>query len=86
MEATAKAINGALVRCRYGIRIHMISLNPSSTVILTRNFVRKEWQWYFDNGRMGQINNSFKGILYAHLAITDPASAWNFFSQSNFQR
>ncbi|KAH0544374.1 hypothetical protein FGG08_001515 [Glutinoglossum americanum] len=56
-----------------------------STLARTRNFVREEWERYFDKGRVDQIDDGFKGILYANLAIIDPVSAWKFFSQSNFQ-
>lgn len=63
----------------------MIPINPSSTLTRTQNFVREEWQRYFDNGRADQVNDGFKGILYANLAIADPTSSWEFFSQSNFQ-
>ncbi|KAH0565980.1 hypothetical protein GP486_000626 [Trichoglossum hirsutum] len=72
-------------RRAHDVRIHMIPINPSSALTRTRNFVREEWEKYFDNGRVDRIDDGFKGILYANLAIADPASAWKFFSQNNFQ-
>ncbi|KAI9844530.1 MAG: hypothetical protein M1838_002157 [Thelocarpon superellum] len=64
--------------------IHMIPLNPSSTLTRGQTFVSEEWARYFDNGRVDQIAGGWRGILYANLAIIDPVSAWKFFSQTNF--
>ena len=65
-------------------RIHMIPLNPSSGLTRSRNFVSEEWASYFDKGRVDQVAGGWRGILYANLAIIDPATSWNFFAQNNF--
>ncbi|KAI9741153.1 MAG: hypothetical protein M1834_002866 [Cirrosporium novae-zelandiae] len=67
--------------------IHMIPLNPSSTLTRTTNFVTEEWNTYFASSAVdpaANVTGGWKGLLYANLAIIDPKSAWNFFSQSNF--
>lgn len=65
--------------------IHMIPLNPSSTLTRSRAFVQEEWQQYFSNGRADQIQGGWRGILYANLAMIDPKTAWKFFSQDGFK-
>lgn len=65
--------------------IHMLPLNPSSTLTRNATFVREEWNTYFSNGRVDNISGGWKGILYANLAIIDPRTAYRFFAQSGFQ-
>jgi len=59
--------------------IHMIPLTPISPFIRPAAFVEAEW-----NARlapiMPQVNSGWKGICYANLAISDPQTAWNFFT------
>jgi len=62
----------------------MIPLMPSSTLTRTKQFVTEEWDSFFSNGRADAVEGGWKGILYANLAIIDPAKAWSFFSQPNF--
>ena len=64
--------------------IHMIPLNPSSTLTRSRAFVQEEWNQYFSNGRADKVPSGWRGILYANLAIVDPKSAYKFFAQDNF--
>ncbi|KAI9676206.1 MAG: hypothetical protein M1829_003035 [Trizodia sp. TS-e1964] len=64
--------------------IHMIPINPSSALTRQRHFVSEEWDTYFSNGRVDQVVGGWKGILYANLALIDPSTSWNFFSQQNF--
>ncbi|KAI9761768.1 MAG: hypothetical protein M4579_000862 [Chaenotheca gracillima] len=64
--------------------IHMIPLLPFSALTRTKNFVNEEWSTYFDKGRVDQVDGGWRGILYANLAITDPATSYKFFSQPNF--
>ena len=66
--------------------IHMIPLNPSTTLTRTRPFVQEEWQQYFSNGRADQVQGGWRGILYANLATVDPKTAWNFFAQDDFKQ
>ena len=65
--------------------IHMLPLNPSSTLTRPVLFVQQEWDTYFSNGRVNAINSGWKGILYANYAIINPKAAYAFFAQSGFQ-
>ncbi|KAF2477918.1 glycoside hydrolase, partial [Lindgomyces ingoldianus] len=64
--------------------IHMIPLNPSSAYTRPASFVKEEWDVYFSNGRADNVTGGWKGILYANLALFDPTTAYNFFSNPNF--
>ncbi|KAL9057906.1 MAG: hypothetical protein Q9162_002033 [Coniocarpon cinnabarinum] len=64
--------------------IHMIPLNPSSTLTRTRAFVDEEWRRYFSGRRVDQVEGGWRGILYANLAIVNPVAAYDFFAQPNF--
>ena len=65
----------------------MIPLNPSSALTRTNKFVTEEWNAYFKDGAVdpaSKVQGGWKGILYANLALTDPVSSYNFFTQANF--
>jgi len=65
----------------------MIPINPSSALTRTKDFVTEEWNTYFRDGAVdpaANVQGGWKGILYANLAIIDPAASWRFFSQSDF--
>ncbi|MCJ1312198.1 hypothetical protein MMC25_005872 [Agyrium rufum] len=67
--------------------IHMIPLNPASTLTRTQQFVMEEWNTYFADGAVDPASNvtgGWKGILYANLAIIDAKTSFQFFSQENF--
>lgn len=64
--------------------IHMIPLLPMSALARTKQFVQEEWDTYFNNGRVDNISGGWRGILYSNLAIIDPVTSFNFFSQPNF--
>ncbi|RAL67741.1 hypothetical protein DID88_008474 [Monilinia fructigena] len=64
--------------------IHMLPLLPHSTLTRTEEFVTEEWNTYFSNGRVDSVVGGWRGILYANLAIVDPRTSWNFFTQSAF--
>lgn len=64
--------------------IHMLPLNPSSTLTRPQGFVAEEWTAYFNNGRADLVAGGWRGVLYANLAIIDPVTSYNFFAQSNF--
>ncbi|KAJ4303275.1 endo-1,3-beta glucanase [Kalmusia sp. IMI 367209] len=64
--------------------IHMIPLNPSSAYTRSSKFVQEEWDTYFSDGRVDQIEGGWKGILYANLILIDPFAALEFFSDPNF--
>jgi endoglucanase Acf2 len=67
--------------------IHMIPINPSSALTRTKRFVQEEWDAYFRAGGaepVANVNNGWKGIIYANRALIDPNDSWNFFSQPGF--
>ncbi|KAI1455013.1 glycoside hydrolase family 81 protein [Annulohypoxylon moriforme] len=64
--------------------IHMIPLLPSTKLTRPAKFVKEEWATYFDNGRADEKEGGWKGILYANLATVDPQTAWDFFTQKDF--
>jgi endo-1,3(4)-beta-glucanase len=64
--------------------IHMIPISPASALTRTKTFVQEEWSTYFDNGRVDQTATGWNSILYANLALIDPASSYNYFSQPGF--
>ncbi|KAI9885211.1 MAG: hypothetical protein M1823_002983 [Watsoniomyces obsoletus] len=64
--------------------IHMLPINPSSAYTRPKNFVAEEWATFFDQGRVDAIGGGWRGILYANLALIDPAASWRFFSQGDF--
>ena len=63
--------------------IHMLPLLPFSTLTRTKQFVTEEWATYFTN-YAATVTGGWKGILYANLAIIDPTTSYNFFSNSSF--
>lgn len=64
--------------------IHMLPLLPSSALTRSQTFVQQEWDTYFSNGRVDAIEGGWRGVLYANLALIEPRTAWNFFTQPNF--
>jgi endo-1,3(4)-beta-glucanase len=67
--------------------IHMIPIMPFSTLTRTQQFVAEEWVTYFVDGACDPASNvtgGWKGILYSNLAIIDPQTAYEFFTQPNF--
>jgi endo-1,3(4)-beta-glucanase len=59
--------------------IHMIPLTPISAFIRSKAFVAAEWAAKLSS-IIGSVNSGWKGILMANLAISDPTTAWNFFT------
>jgi endo-1,3(4)-beta-glucanase len=59
--------------------IHMIPLTPVSSYIRSKSFVAAEWAAKLKS-IVGSVNSGWKGILMANLAISDPTSAWSFFT------
>jgi endo-1,3(4)-beta-glucanase len=64
--------------------IHMIPLNPSSAYTRPASFVREEWDAYFSNGRVDNVEGGWQGILYANLALVDPQTAYGYFANESF--
>jgi endo-1,3(4)-beta-glucanase len=59
--------------------IHMIPLTPISPFIRLQSFVTAEWQAKLA-AIVDQVNSGWRGILMANLAISDPQTAWTFFT------
>ncbi|RPB16446.1 glycoside hydrolase [Morchella conica CCBAS932] len=64
--------------------IHMIPLTPASAYYRDAQFCREEWDQWFSNRTAG-INDGWKGILYANVALFQPQSSWLFFAQEGFK-
>ena len=60
--------------------IHMLPLMPMSTLIRSSDFVSQEWTAYNFGTYVSQVQGGWKGILMANLAIIDPVTSYNFFS------
>ncbi|KAF2025756.1 endo-1,3(4)-beta-glucanase 1 precursor [Setomelanomma holmii] len=58
--------------------IHMVPVSPPSYYLRQRQFVKEEWEKFFDNGREN-TDGGWRGILYANLALIDPKASYNFF-------
>lgn len=64
--------------------IHMLPLMPFSTLTRTKTFVTEEWNQYNFASYAPSVVGGWKGILYANLAIIDPATSYAFFSDPTF--
>ena len=64
--------------------IHMIPIIPATAYSRVREFVEQEWEAFFSNGRIDDIQNAWKGIIYGSYATVDPRKAWAFFSAKDF--
>jgi endo-1,3(4)-beta-glucanase len=65
----------------------MLPLLPNSAYTRQEGFVTEEWNAMFAEGAStpaGKVEGGWRGVLFANLAIIDPAKAWNFFAQDNF--
>ena len=65
----------------------MLPLSPSTPFTRSHDFIREEWDVYFNTTSpypAPRINGGWKGILYGNLACIDPKAAWQFFSQQDF--
>ena len=61
--------------------IHMIPINPMTPYIRKASAVLDEWNVYF-KGKTGNINDGWKGVLYAHYGVYDAVASFNFLKQS----
>lgn len=65
--------------------IHMLPLMPHSPYIRDAPFVSQEWDAYFAPGGIkpvSQVSGGWQGILMANLAIIDPVTSYNYFSNA----
>ncbi|OAL06307.1 endo-1,3(4)-beta-glucanase 1 precursor [Phaeosphaeriaceae sp. SRC1lsM3a] len=58
--------------------IHMVPISPPTTLLRPRQFVKEEWEAFFDKGR-ANVDGGWRGILYANLASLDPRASYAFF-------
>lgn len=64
--------------------IHMVPLNPASSYLRPRAFVKEEWDAMFSDGRALKdgpdgADGGWRGILHANLALLDPKASLAFF-------
>ncbi|CEJ91158.1 hypothetical protein VHEMI06890 [[Torrubiella] hemipterigena] len=71
----------AELKCIQGI--HMLPLLPSSPYIRQAKFVREEWEAFFD-GRMDDIRDGWKSVIYGNYATIEPQKAWVYFTSPTF--
>ncbi|RFU75339.1 glycoside hydrolase family 81 [Trichoderma arundinaceum] len=64
--------------------IHMIPILPSTPFVRAKDFVQEEWDAFFSDGRIDDIGNAWKGIIWASYASVEPRKAWEFFSSRSF--
>jgi endo-1,3(4)-beta-glucanase len=65
--------------------IHMLPIMAASAYVRRPQFVQQEWNTYFSNGRVDNVTGApWRNLLYANLALIDPATSWNHFSDPNF--
>lgn len=64
--------------------IHMIPILPPTPYVRTKEFVQEEWDAFFSKGRVDNIGNAWKGIIYASYTTVQPRLAWEFFSAPQF--
>lgn len=64
--------------------IHMIPILPPTAFVRVAKFVAEEWEAFFSRGRVDEIGNAWKGIIYANYATVDAKKAWDFFSARSF--
>jgi endo-1,3(4)-beta-glucanase len=66
----------------------MLPLLPSSAYTRNEAFVKQEWDAMFSDEACTPASSvssgGWKGVLYANQAIIDPANAYDFFNQPNF--
>lgn len=65
----------------------MLPLLPSSSYTRSQKFVREEWDAMFASNASTpaeKVEGGWKGVLFANLALIDPAASWNYFAQPNF--
>lgn len=62
----------------------MIPILAPTPFVRAPDFVKEEWNTFFSDGRIDDIQNAWKGIIYASYATVEPKKAWEFFSSKDF--
>lgn len=65
--------------------IHMIPITPVSSYMRQPDFVEEEWDSMVSS-LVETVTSGWLGILRSNQALYDPVSAYNFFSQDNFEQ
>lgn len=65
--------------------IHMIPILPVSTVARKPEFVKEEWDAFFSNGRLEDIDNGWKSVVLGNYATIEPQKAYEMLSSKTFQ-
>lgn len=65
--------------------IQMIPVHGPTGLTRNKNFIQEEWDAFFGDGKIDNINNPWKGIAYAQYALVDPVGSWEFFASPSFQ-
>ena len=68
---------GDAIEFKHGIQ--MIPLTGVSPFIRSKNYVALEWSTKL-SCIINSVDSGWRGILMANLAISDPATAWKFFT------
>ena len=63
--------------------IHMLPLLPMSTLIRSQTFVQQEWDAFDFSNYAPTVQSGWRGVLMANLAIIDPTTSYNFFSNAS---
>ena len=64
--------------------IHMLPITPASSRIRDASFVQQEWKEQISEF-VGNVDTEWLGILMLNKALYDPASSYEFFSDSSFR-
>lgn len=62
----------------------MVPINPATSYLRPRSFVKEEWDRLFSGLGLGQglradVEGGWRGILYANLALVDAKTSYGFF-------
>ncbi|KAK9454508.1 endo-1,3(4)-beta-glucanase [Dipodascopsis uninucleata] len=69
------------IQCIQGI--HMIPVTPVSSYIRSPEFCYQEWASLLQH-IVDKVNDGWKGILYANVALFDPHTSYQFFADPKF--
>ena len=64
--------------------VHMLPLTPMSPYIRSAAYCTEEWDTHFA-GKTSGIQDGWRGILYANVALFKPVSSFNFFKDAAFK-
>ena len=67
--------------------IHMLPLNPSTSLTRKPSFIAEEWETYFNSTSAYPAStiDGWRGVLMANIGCIDPKQSWDFFAQEDFK-